>query len=122
MKPSDKISGAVLMSLLIFSIMSFIANSHAATFLPIEVAERMKNSDAAIFGEYNGQSYKRLPTGDVVTEYSFKVEKFSGLRPNEIVNKNTYKIIVPGGVWNNEVHRVSGTPTFKSGEKVVLMV
>ncbi len=110
------------MSLIIFSIISFLANANAATFLPIEIAERMKNSDAAIFGEYNGQSYKRLPTGEVVTEYSFKVEKFSGLRPNEIISKNTYKVIVPGGIWNNEVHKVSGTPKFKLGEKVVLMV
>ena len=110
---------ALIIRILVTSL--FVGN-HAATFLPIEIAERMKNSDAAIFGELNGKSFKKLPSGDIVTEYSFKVEKFSGLKPNDIVSKNNYKVIVPGGVWNNEVHKISGTPKFTTGEKVVLMV
>lgn len=110
------------MNLIIYSLLSFLTNSFAATFLPIEIVERMKNSDAAVFGEYNGQTYKRLSNGQVVTEYSIKVEKFTGLRPNELISKNNYKVIVPGGVWNNEVHKISGTPKFRIGEKIVLMV
>lgn len=94
----------------------------ASTFLKTKIVDRMKNTDGAVFGQYVGHSYKKIPSGDVVTEHVFSVEKVAGLAPNDILSKNSFKVIVPGGVWNNLTYSVSGVPTFKKGEDIVLMV
>jgi hypothetical protein len=57
-----------------------------------------------------------------VTEMNFNVTKLAGISPNSIINKNNFKVLVPGGAWNGDVHKVSGSPTFEIGEEVVLMV
>lgn len=94
----------------------------AASFLPIDVHERMKNSDLVIRGFYLGKSYKKLPTGQVVTEHTFSVKESAGIESNEIVNKNSFKVISPGGIWNGLQYKVTGAPKFVEGEDVVLMV
>jgi hypothetical protein len=96
--------------------------SHATTFIPTAISERINYSDGLIAGTYLGSSVKKLPNGQVTTELSFSVEQIAGISPSSIVNRNNFKILVPGGSWNGNVHKVSGTPTFERGEKVVLMV
>jgi len=103
--------------------LAFIVDSvWAASFLPIDIVERMKNSDLSIRGIYQGKSYKKLPGGRVVTEHVFSVKQSAGASANEIINKNSFKVIAPGGVWNGLRYKVSGTPHFESGDDVVLMV
>jgi hypothetical protein len=94
----------------------------ATTFLPTKIIDRMKNSDGLIMGQYTGHSYKKIATGDVVTEYTFTVQKFAGLTPNDILNKHAFKVIVPGGKWNGLNYKVSGAPSFMRDKDIVLMV
>ena len=105
---------------LIWALCSF--DLWSTTFVPNKIIERMKNTDGAVLGTFVGSSYKKIATGDVVTEHQFRLDLVSGLSPNEIISKDSFKVIVPGGKWNKLVYKVSGTPTFKKGEKVVLMV
>ena len=107
-------------SLILLSV--FCAPCFGTTFIPTSVAERINYSDGIVGGNYLGKSVKKLPSGQVVTEHSFKVSKIAGISPSSIVNKNNFKILVPGGAWNGSVHKISGTPTFKRGEEVVLMI
>lgn len=108
---------------LVTVLLSFhLISVHASTFLPTKIIDRMKNTDGSVEGKYIGKSYKKLPSGDVVTELVFKVNKVAGLAPNDILSRNAFKVMIPGGVWNNLTYSVSGVPTFKPGEEVVLMV
>lgn len=94
---------------------------NATTLLPLPIAEQLKSSKGVIFGTYKSKLFKRIH-GVVVTEATFSVSESIGLGPNEIINKNNYKIIYPGGVWNGEVHQTIGAPNFKIGEKVALIL
>ncbi len=94
----------------------------AATFIPVPIVERLKYSDGLVGGTFYGGSVKKLPSGEVVTEYSFKVSSIAGISPNSIVNKDSFTVLVPGGAWNGNIHKISGTPTFRKGEEVILMV
>lgn len=97
-------------------------SSLATTFVPTSISERINYSDGLISGVFLGSSVKKLPNGQVATELSFKIEKTAGISPSSIVNKNNFKILIPGGSWNGYVHKVSGTPTFERGEQAVLMI
>lgn len=106
--------------LMLFSVLSF--SVEATLFLETSVEDRLNFATGVIKGKFLGKVYKKLPSGRVVTEVTIKVEAFSGLKQNEIINHNNFKVTYPGGVWQNRVYKVHGAPNFKPNETVVLLV
>lgn len=106
--------------LLTIAFLSF--SSMGTTFVEMPVEDRLEEAVGAIRGVYTGKSYKKDPTGRVVTEASFRVDALSGISPNQIVNRNTFKVLLPGGQWNGMIYKISGTPDFSEGEEVVLIL
>lgn len=94
----------------------------ATTFLETSLEDRLRTAQGVIKGEFMGSSSKRLPSGQVVTEASFKVLGVSGIRPNEIINHQGFKILYPGGSWQGRTYRVHGTPEFSQGEVSYLVI
>ncbi len=109
-----------LYMLIIFSF--FTGKAFATTFIETPVEGRLEVSSGIVRGRFLGSSFKKSPDGKVVTEATFQVFAVSGIEPNEIINRNTFKVTYPGGEWNGLTYKVSGTPNFKEDEEVVLMV
>jgi len=96
--------------------------SWATIFMPISLDRQLEESNGVLWGSYQGKSYKKLPSGQVVSELAFKVVYSSGIQKEEIINPNSFKVIVPGGIWEGMVYQVSGVPSFKLGEESVLLL
>lgn len=82
----------------------------------------MLESTGVVQGIYLGNIYKKISGGEIVTTSLFKLTKTIGINQNEIINKNKFEIVQFGGVWQGIVYEVTGTPTFKVGEEVLLLV
>ncbi len=116
MKPKSlKIYISILLAML--SLTTF-----GTTFIENPISSRLNIANGVIRGRYIGSTYKKNPVGRVVTEATFKVTAVSGIKPHEIINRNTFRVSYPGGEWNGMTYKVSGTPTFSEDEEVVLMV
>lgn len=103
--------------------MIFLANlACATTYLPIPLEKQLKESSGVIRGKYIGKSYKRLPSGKIVTELSFKVSHSAGVPPRYFVHKSDFKVLVPGGIWQDIVYQVEGAPKFEVNKEVVVLV
>ncbi len=94
----------------------------ATTYYPLPIHKQLDESKAVIKGEYQGATYKKTSTGEIVTVASFKVDEFVGLKENEILNKQDFKVIFPGGKWNKMVYTIDGSPKFQRGESSVLFL
>jgi len=94
----------------------------ATTFIETPVVNRLERASGAVRGKFLGLSFKKNPLGKVITEATFQIIAVSGIKPNEIINRNTFRVSYPGGEWNGMTYKVSGTPSFKQGEDVVVMV
>lgn len=110
------------LKLLLFVLFLFSKGSLAATFIPISYDEQIRNSDAIVHAVYKGKAYKKLGEGEVVTVNSFTLKGSSGISHSGLINKNDFKVITPGGVWDNHTYKLSGSPEFKDGEEVVLFL
>lgn len=97
-------------------------SSSATTFKPTPAERLVYEAEAVVHAVFQNETYKMLSSGQVVTEGSFSVIRSAGLNPNEIVNKNTFKIMYPGGLWHGIVYKVYGSPRFNPGEEVVLLL
>ncbi len=94
----------------------------ATTYYPLPIHKQLDESKAVIKGEYQGATYKKTSSGEIVTVASFKVEDYVGLKENEILNKQDFKVIFPGGKWNKMVYTIDGSPKFQKGESTVLFL
>lgn len=90
--------------------------------MPLPIDVQVKDSTSIIFGTFISKSYKKLPTGEVVTVASVKVKKSIGLEYKDLLNQNQFNVIYPGGVWQNINYHVHGAPEFEPGEEVVLLL
>lgn len=106
----------------VFLLISLTLSSKATTFIETSIEDRMRQASGVITVEYLGESYKKLPTGQVVTEATVKIIETTGIKSSEIINHNNFKIIIPGGVWQGRHHKISGVPRFKQGEITTLIV
>jgi hypothetical protein len=106
--------------LMISFLMSF--NMRATTFIPLSIEQQMRDATGVIRGIYQGSSYKKERNDKVVTEASFKIKTMSGIKNHEVINKNNFKVIFPGGKWHGVTYQITGTPDFKVGEEVVLLI
>ena len=94
----------------------------STTFVPITLDKQLAEADAAIQGTFRGTSFKRLPSGEVVTEASFTGVKSSGLGANDIPNPSDFRISYPGGTWQGVVYHVANSPKFVEGQEYVLLI
>lgn len=97
------------------------SSAYATTFIPISFDRQVREADAAVVAVYQGHQYKRIG-GQVTTEAHFKVLEFSGIRPNEINNKNLFSVVYPGGSWQGLNYQISGAPKFEQGQEVLLLL
>lgn len=103
-------------------LMGISLSTWATTFIETPISGRLDIASGAVRGTFLGSTFKKNPVGRVVTEATFQVSAVAGIEPNEIINRNTFKVSYPGGQWNGMTYKVSGSPQFKIGEDVVLMV
>lgn len=94
----------------------------STTFSPKPISNQLDNSYGVLYGTFNGKDYKKLSSGEIVTEASFTIREMVGIEISEIVNKNNFKVMYPGGKWQDRDYNVIGTPTFKYKEEVVLLI
>lgn len=105
-----------------FFYLCFCLSVKATTFIETSIEDRMRQASGVLTIEYLGESYKKLPTGQVVTEATVKIIESTGIKSSEIINHNNFKIIIPGGMWQGRRYKVSGIPRFKEGEVATLIV
>lgn len=111
-----------LLLVLSFCFISALGNLKAAIYIPTPLEDQVKDSYGVIRGTYSGKVFKKNSKGEVITEISIVLNETSGLKPGDIINKNNFKVTFPGGNWQGIVHQVSGSPNFKQGEDVVLLL
>ena len=94
----------------------------ATTFIPLPVEDQIDATDSVVWATNESKAYKKLPSGEVVTEYSFKLLQTSGLSEHKIVSPNSFKILAPGGLWLGRYYQVHGVAEFKKGESALLFL
>ena len=107
---------------LLFFCLFSIQNVNATQYVPVPLEIQVDEADAVVHGIFQGKTYKKLPSGQVVTQASFSLIESAGLYPGEVLNKNNFLVTYPGGVWQGLVYKVIGAPTFYAGEEVVLLL
>ncbi|OFZ14362.1 MAG: hypothetical protein A2X86_05820 [Bdellovibrionales bacterium GWA2_49_15] len=100
----------------------YISLSNATTFLPTPLEQQLESVSAVIRGQYLGSVSKRSPSGDVVTQLSFKLKSQVGLLPKEILNPNNFMVLMPGGTLDGIVYFVQGVPTFRMDEEAIIFL
>ncbi|HLE11886.1 MAG: hypothetical protein A2504_06765 [Bdellovibrionales bacterium RIFOXYD12_FULL_39_22] len=108
--------------ILFFNLLIGTRELYSTQFLPSSIEDQLLSSSAVIWGYYNDETYKKLPTGQVVTEASFSVIKYAGAIEGETFNQHAFKVLFPGGVWEDIVYDISGAPSFSSKEEVILLL
>ncbi len=106
-----------LLSLLLFLIYS--ASSFATLFYPVTLEKQMEESDVIFQGEYVSQTSKKI-TGAIVTEFTFKVQRWASKQVRE--KSETITFYQPGGVVGMEGMSVEGVANFKPNESVQLIL
>ena len=97
-----------------------VVESTSFTVVPLET--QVQNTEGVIWGKFRGSASKKIAGNIIVTEADFELLAVSGIMPSEIVNKNNFKIIYPGGIWQGIVYATLGAPRFGKNEEVVLFV
>ncbi len=103
-------------------LLAFTSETFSTVYIPTPLEDQIKESYGVVRGIYQSKVYKKNSQGEVITEISIALDKSSGLKPGDIINKNNFKVTIPGGVWQGIVHKYSGGPEFSVGEDVVLLI
>jgi hypothetical protein len=115
------LSMAKLMAKLTFVILlSWFA--HATTFAPIPIKDQIKSTHAIIDAEFLGSSFKKDKNGEIQTVASFKIYHQVGLGNDHFINYDSFSLLIPGGEWEGLTYHVYGAPSFKKGERAVLLL
>lgn len=97
-------------------------SAQATTFIPTPIQNQLRDSHAVIKATFIGNTSKRLPSGEVVTQASFSLASSVGLKENDTLNKNEFAVLIPGGEWQGVQYHVKGAPSFNANEEVVLLL
>jgi hypothetical protein len=107
---------------LIFSLVLINQITCAATFIPLSLEKQFEDAAGVIKGKFVGLEYRKISDGKIITEATFQIHSSAGIRPSEIVNKNNFKVVYPGGKWQGLGYAVSGAPNFKKGEEALVVL
>ena len=110
-----------ILKLILFTL-AFVGATQKGKISPIPIEKQLNKSYGVIDGQYQGKTYKKLSSGEIVTIASFKILRSVGFKYREILNKNNFKIILHGGVWQGIRYTVKGNPKFDRGKRVILLV
>lgn len=110
-----------------FFVFTFLLTIHSmvvcgATFIPLSLDKQLEDASGVLKGKFVGLSYRKLGENKIITEATFQIIESSGIKQKDIINKNNFKVIYPGGKWQNLDYRVSGAPSFKLNEETILVV
>ncbi len=94
----------------------------ATIYYPLTLSQQLDESIGVIHAKFNSSTYKKLPNNQIVTQLSFKILRVSGVKYSEIINKNDFQIIIPGGKWQGLVYSIPGSPTFEMGKEFILLL
>ncbi len=94
----------------------------ASKLFPVPFNKQLNEADGVIYGEFLGQSYKKMHTGKIVTEASFRLIQSVGVGNRYLVNKNLFRVYFDGGIWQG-LHHVNDTaPKFKNSVEYVILL
>jgi len=99
-----------------------ISQLQAMNFVPIELEDQLKESDAVIVGRFLGNRFKKLPNDEIITIGSFKIKTQTGLKYSNLLNRNKFDVYYPGGEWQGIEYKVQGSPEFRLGEDSLLFL
>lgn len=94
----------------------------AATFIYTSLDNQLRDADAVVSGVITGSNFVKSSNGEIGTQYTMKLNKFSGINENSIYHANSFTFLVPGGDWQGIRYQVSGAPEFREGEEVFLIL
>lgn len=93
-------------------------SAYATTFVPLPIKKQIVDSSAVIKGEVINTSSYEDASGKIVSKVFIRVDRWIGVTPKN----NHIEVLYPGGQVGDRVQLVHGSPTFISGEKVVLLL
>ena len=96
----------------------FSTSVFGTTYLPVPIKKQIVESSGIVQGEVVTTSSEEDDSGAIVTKVFLRVDKWIGVHPQD----EHIEVFYPGGQVGDRVQTVHGAPTFKSGEKVVLML
>lgn len=88
----------------------------ATTFVPISIKKQLKESSGLVVGEVVSISFEK-DKEEIFTKIEVYSDKWIGLE----AENDKVSIYYPGGEIDGMIQKVEGTPSFKVGEKVVLL-
>lgn len=94
----------------------------SATFIPLPLDKQMENADGVLRAQFKGVEYRKISENKIITEATFSIIESVGIKQSEIVNRKNFKVIYPGGKWQDLDYRVSGAPNFHPGEETILIL
>lgn len=94
----------------------------AAQFVPVTMENQLLEADAVLHGIFQKSSSKKMPDNFIVTSHYFHLLEVAGINQNEIFNLDNFEVYTPGGTYNGRSVNVSGVPSFKKGEEVILLL
>ncbi len=96
--------------------------SWATTFAPISFEKQLREADGVIEGKFLGIATIKNADDEVFTQATFLVKRSIGFNQGQIANNHRVIVTYPGGRWQGINYSVSGTPKFKEGEDVFLIL
>lgn len=105
-----------------YLVLFFIIESNSTTFMPVSFETQISESDAVLEGTFLRKQYKKNQKNEVVTDAFFKIKGLAGIKLSEITNNNEFKVTYQGGIWQNIHYKVMGSPEFKKGENVIILL
>ena len=93
----------------------------ATTFVPVPLEDLIDEADAFVHGTYRGHEYGESETGRIVTEHTLEAIAVGGIAEAP-GGGGLYRFLSPGGVRGEIGLHVPGSPKFKPGEEVVVLL
>lgn len=94
----------------------------ATTFAPLNFEKQLREADAVIEGEFLGASSMRTADEQVLTQATFLVKRSVGFAQGDVANKQRLVVVYPGGNWQGINYSVQGSPKFKKGEAILMIL
>lgn len=102
-----------------FTLLIVLSNvAFATTYVPVSIKKQIVESSGILQGEVLATSSLEDSNGRIITKVFLRADKWIGVNP---VN-NHLEVFFPGGKVGDRVQTVLGAPSFKNGEKVVLLL
>ena len=97
----------------------------AATFAPVTIEDKIVDSDLVVFGKVLRKYYTQHTNGKIVTAIMLQVAK--AYQSEEMLSTKREQsplltFYYPGGKIKGMVSRVDGTPRFRDGEEVAILL